>query len=108
MKHGNNYWEREKEYISLLRYDAYLYSTAPRSTRYRWRINPNSEIDRVKNKLRYKFYNEYHGKYRTAPKWYRKMLNRQQRAKSKQTLYRELQGYDVCYEDNYRGCSWYW
>lgn len=105
MKHGNKHWEREKEYYSLLKYQDYLYYTAPRD---RWKIAPNREIDSVERKLKHKYYNEYYGKYNTAPKWYRKMKNRIQRAKSKQTLYKELQGYDFCYEDNYKDCAWYW
>jgi hypothetical protein len=103
MKHGNKHWEREKEYISLLKEYEYLHTTI---SVYHW--CRNREVDRVRKKLRYKYYNEYYGMYNTAPKWYRKMKNKIQRAKSKQTLYRELQGYDVCYEDNYKDCAWYW
>jgi len=104
-KHTNKHWLREKEYISLVREEHHLYSTL---CRYRWRITPNQRLAEVDEKLKQKFFNESRGKYRTAPKWYRKVLNRSQRAKSKQTLYRELQGYDVSYEDNYKNCAWYW
>ncbi len=104
-KHTNKYWLREKEYISLRLEEDYLYHTL---SRYRWRTLPNKRLSEIEGKLEHKFFNEYRGKYRTAPKWYRKMLNRSQRAKSKQTLYRELQGYDVSYEDNYKDCAWYW
>lgn len=108
MKHGNKHWEREKEYISLLMEKTNIRETAPRNGRRWWRVAPNERLSEIEEKLRHKFYNEYRGMYRTAPKWYRKMLNKSQRAKSKQTLYRELQGYDVCYEDNYKDCAWYW
>lgn len=103
MKHGNKHWEREKEYYSLLKEYEYLHTTI---SVYYW--NGNSKVDTVRKKLKNKYYNRYYGKYNTAPKWYRKMKNRIQRAKSKQTLYKELQGYDVCYEDNYKDCAWYW
>jgi hypothetical protein len=104
MKHGNKHWEREKEYYSLLKCQRYLYYTDPRN---RWKTT-NKELDRVDRKLTYKYYDKYHGIYDTAPRWYRKMKNRIQRAKSKQILYKELKGYDVCYEDNYKDCAWYW
>lgn len=105
MKHGNKKWEKEKEYYSLLKELEYLYDVAIRGEIFHL---SNREIDRVQRKLKHKYYDKYHGIYDTAPRWYRKMNNRIQRAKSKQTLYKELQGYDVCYEDNYRGCAWYW
>jgi len=104
-KHTNKHWLREKEYISILQEEDFLYSTL---SRYRFRVVPNKRLSEINYKLNHKFFNEYRGKYRTAPKWYRKMLNRTQRAKSKQTLYRDLQGYDVSYEDNYKDCAWYW
>lgn len=103
MKHGNKHWEREKEYYSLLKEYEYLHTTI---SVYHW--DGNSKVDAVRKKFKNKYYNEYYGMYNTAPKWYRKMKNRIQRAKSKQTLYKELQGYDVCYEDNYKDCAWYW
>lgn len=45
-----------------------------------------------------------------APKSFRKKLNRKQRAKSKQTLYRIIHnGFDLVFEDNFRGAAWlYW
>jgi len=105
-KHTNKHWLREKEFISLNQELDHLYDTSPR-TRFR-RVIPSTRMAEINGKLEHKFFNEYRGKYKTAPKWYRKMLNRSQRAKSKQTLYRDIKGYDVCYEDNYKGCSWYW
>jgi hypothetical protein len=104
-KYTNKHWLREKEYISLLMESDNLCSIL---STYRNRMNTNQRMAEVNDKLNQKFFNEYRGRYRTAPKWYRKNLNRSQRAKSKQTLYRELQGYDVSYEDNYKNCSWYW
>lgn len=68
----------------------------------------SSEINRVRKKLRYKYYNEYYGWHHTAPKHYRKYLNRVRRKQSKKTLRREIMGYDVVYTDNYKDASWYW
>lgn len=106
MKHLNKHWLREKEYISLKIEDDALYDSLPRR---RYRILPNTRVEEINRKLRYKFYNEEHGRYHTAPKWYRKMKNRIQRAKSKQTLYKIINtDNDYCFEDNYKDCPWYW
>lgn len=96
-RHGNKHWIREKEYYSLKRiyYDLY----------YPYSSTAESEIGR---RLHYKFYDEFCGFFNTAPKRYRKALNRIQRAKAKQALFRELDGHEVCYEDNYKDCAWYW
>lgn len=103
-KHNNKHWKREKEYISLLMELDRLYDTLGFKAR-----DNNSEIDRVKRKLRYKFYGLYDGWYSTAPKHFRKHLNRCRRKKSKKTLKKELQGYEVSYDDNYKDASWsYW
>lgn len=104
-KHSNKHWIREKEFISLKMEEELLWDTLPRS---RWRILPDSRFKEVNRKLLYKFYNEMYGKFHTAPKWYRKMKNKIQRAKSKQTLYRLLNDRDVSFEDNYRDAPWYW
>ncbi len=104
-KHTNKYWRREKEFISLqMEYDYLYYSL----TRINWRIPSNSRVDEINRKFQYKFYNEYSGRWNTSPKHYRKMLNRKQRKKSKQILYQLMNGKDICFEDNYRGCNWYW
>lgn len=105
-RHNNKYWKREKEYISLLMELDRLYDT---SFDYkRWKRTSNSEIDQIRRKLRFKFYHLYYGWYNTAPKHYRKQLNRSRRKESKNTLRRELQGYEVSYNDNYKDASWYW
>mgnify|MGYP006890185154 CR=1 FL=1 len=104
MKHLNKHWLREKEYISLKKEIDLIYYETFRSSRVK--STRASEIDR---KLCFKFYNETHGMYHTAPKWYRKMKNRIQRAKSKQTLYKIINtGEDYAFEDNYKDCPWYW
>ncbi len=96
-KHHNKHWLREKEYRSLKNlYYSDFYCT---------RTTTESEME---ERLYSKFWNEFCGFFYTAPKHYRKTLNRIQRAKSKQTLIRELKGYDVSYEDNYKDCNWYW
>ena len=96
-KHHNKHWLREKEYRSLKNlYYSDFYCT---------RTSTEAEIE---ERLYSKFWNKYCGHYHTAPKHYRKTLNRTQRSKSKQTLIRELNGYDVSYDDNYKDCSWYW
>jgi hypothetical protein len=96
-KHHNKHWLREKEYRSLKNlYYSDFYCT---------RTSTEAEIE---ERLYSKFWNKFCGHYHTAPKHYRKTLNRTQRSKSKQTLIRELNGYDVSYDDNYKDCSWYW
>lgn len=96
-KHQNKHWLREKEYRLLknLYYSDFYCS----------RTSTEAEMEEILNS---KFWNEFCGFYKTAPKHYRKRLNRIQRAKSKQKLFRELKGYEVSYEDNYKDCSWYW
>jgi len=105
-KHTNKHWLREKEYLSFKTEDSALYDSLPRC---RYRILPNTRVEEINRKFRYKFHNEEYGKYNTAPKWYRKMLNRIQRAKSKQTLYKVINiDDDFVFEDNYKDASWYW
>lgn len=96
-KHGNKYWLREKEYRMLKSayYDLYYLSSSP----------AESEIGR---RLHFRFYDEFCGFFNTAPKRYRKMLNRRQRARSRQSLRRLVEGKDAIFEDNYKDCSWYW
>lgn len=105
-KHANKHWLREKEFISLKIEHDYLYDTTPR-THY-WRRIQTTRLEEINRKFLYKFYNEYRGKWNTAPKHYRKSLNKIQRAKSKQVLRKVLSGKEPCFEDNYRGCNWYW
>ena len=106
MKHLNKHWLREKEYISLKKELDELYYTIPMV---RWRRLPHARVCEINRKLDYKFYNEEHGWYHTAPKWYRKMKNRIQRAKSKNTLYKIINiSDDYTFEDNYKDAPWYW
>jgi len=104
-KHTNKHWLREKEFISLKRELDELWDTIPVV---RWRRIPHTRVHEINARLRHKFYNEYHGWCHTAPKHYRKTLNRIQRAKSKQVLYKVLNGKEVSFEDCYKGCNWYW
>lgn len=106
-KHNNKYWIREKLYFILCRqYDI------SRRTRANTFLS-NREIDSGSNiklldRLRTKFYNEYRGFYKSSPKDCRNVLNRRQRYKSKNSLFKEIRGFDVIYEDNYKDASWYW
>lgn len=100
-RYNNKHWKKEKYYISLLMELDRLHYL------YGWRTS-NSEIDRVKRKIKNEFYGLYYGWGSTAPKRYRKQLNRCRRKKSKNTLKRELQGYQVSYDDNYKDGPWYW
>ena len=106
MKHLNKHWLREKEYISLKKELDDIWETLPMV---RWRRLPDTRISEINRIINFNFYNEEHGRYHTAPKWYRKMKNRIQRAKSKQTLYKimNIDG-DFSFEDNYKDCPWYW
>ena len=72
----------------------------------------DSILDQEKSELEYvierNFYN-YNSRY-NAPKRFRRVLNKIQRAKAKSTLYKNWKnGYEIEYEDNYRGADWlYW
>lgn len=104
-RHNNKYWKKEKEYISLLNQLDLLCDIHPV---FRWRISGDSQIERIRRKLRLDFYGLYYGWTNTAPKHYRKYLNKKRRKSSKNTLRRELMGYDVSYDNNYKDASWYW
>ena len=106
-KHTNKHWLREKEYISLKKEYNRLYDSIPRYPK--WRSPQNSRLDEINEKLNQKFYNEYNGYFKSAPWWYRNMLNRIQRAKSKQVLHRIMKGDEnYIFEDNYKDAPWYW
>jgi len=96
-RHGNKYWIREKEYYTLKKiyYDLY----------YPYSSTAESEIDR---RLHSKFWNEFCGFFNTAPKRYRKLLNRRQRAKARIALHNLMKGKEISFEDNYKDCNWYW
>lgn len=101
-KHTNKYWLREKEFISLeMEYD-FLYSISRNRMTFQ-----ESRFSEISRKLNHKFHIEYNG--RSAPKWYRNMLNRKQRSKSKSTLSKlPMIDYDYIFEDNFKDSSWYW
>ena len=105
-KHTNKHWLREKEYISLKKeFDRLYYSI----TRPRWSRPQNSRLDEITEKINQKFYNEDNGRFNSAPWWYRNMLNRRQRAKSKRALHRIMKGDEnYIFEDNYKDAPWYW
>jgi hypothetical protein len=98
MKHNNKHWLREKEYYSLKKsYYSDFYCSGT-SIEYE-----------IEKRLYSKFWNQMFGLYHTAPKHYRKSLNRVQRAKSKQVLHKIIKGYDsYIFEDNYKDAPWYW
>lgn len=51
----------------------------------------------------------WYGNTWTAPKWYRRSLNRKEKTNAKKELYNFLKyDSDFCYKENYRGASWYW
>jgi hypothetical protein len=96
-KHHNKHWLREKEYRSLKNlYYSDFYCT---------RTSTEAEME---ERLYSKFWSEFCRFFYGTPKNYRKALNRIQRAKSKQTLIKELKGYDESYEDNYKDGDNYW
>lgn len=97
MKHLNKKWLLEKEYLSLKREDYAIPFSFERTTR-------ESEIE---SRLLHKFYNK-EWSMGCSKKW-RKYLNQTQRAKSKQTLIKQLKGYQIEFVDNYKDASWwYW
>jgi len=101
-KHTNKNWLREKEFISLKKERDSIYN----STRYKY---SNSRLTETTERLSQKFYNEYHGWFHTAPWWYRNMLNRRQRAKSKIIIYKLINiSDDFVFDDNYKDGPWYW
>ena len=52
---------------------------------------------------------EWNVYYNSAPKHYRKMLNRGRRAYNKQILVKILKGIDAEFYDNYKDAAWsYW
>lgn len=68
-------------------------------------LQEESELESI---IQNKFYNEF--RYMSsAPKYFRKNLNRQQRAKSKQSLYNLIyKDDDRSFEDNYKNANWLW
>ena len=108
-KHTNKHWLREKEYTSLIKERDLIWDSLPRYRRLYSNNRSNSRLVYINQRLEHKFFNEYCGKYHTAPWWYRNMLNRSQRAKSKKSLHRIMKGdEDVIFEDRYKDASWYW
>ena len=103
-KYTNKYWLREKEFISLIIEEDYIYSMIGG---YRYRIIPNQRLVEIKEKLHQKFYNEYVRRNYDSPKWYKKIQKRTHRYKSKRNLNMELCGYDVLY-DSYKCGNRYW
>lgn len=96
-RHSNKHWLREKEYYILKKiyYDLYY-------------LHSSSAEAEINGRLHRKFWNEFCGFFNTAPKKYRKQLNRRQRAKAKQVLHEIMSGKEKPFEDNYRDCNWYW
>jgi hypothetical protein len=97
-KHLNKHWLYEKEYFSL--YDEYIsYDTCG------FILETTREYE-IYNRLINRFYNLY--KMRNAPKSFRKIRNKSQKAKSKQTLIKILKGYNIEFNDNYKDAFWYY
>ncbi len=66
------------------------------------------EESELESKLIHAFYNK-EMKFKNAPKYFRKSLNRTQRAKSKQTLHNIIfKNKDLEFTDNYKGAKWLW
>ena len=107
--HTNKLWLREKEYISLIKERRMIWDSLPRYRRLYSGNRTNSRLVYINQKLEHKFFNEFRGMYHTAPWWYRNMLNRSQRAKSKLVLHKIMKGdEDYIFEDNYKDAPWYW
>ena len=96
-RYNNKHWLKEKEYYSLklLYYDFYY-------------LTGSSIESELKRRLYSTYYNKYLGFYNTAPKHYRKFLNRRQRFKSKSALRAILNGENIEFDDNYKDCNWFW
>jgi len=95
MKHGNKHWEREKRYRALRM--EYL-SRDVSESREAW----------LESYLDLNFY-DWNVYYNSAPKHFRKMLNRGRRAHNKQILFNILKGIDAEFDDNYKDAAWhYW
>lgn len=95
MKHGNKHWEREKLFRAL-------------RTEYLNRDVSESREAWVQCYLQSHFY-EWSRYYNSAPKHFRKMLNRGRRAAHKQTLHKILKGRVAEFYDNYKDADWrYW
>ena len=99
-KHNNKYWLKEKEYLSL--------ESEYRSLDTRWPYMKTTRMSEVERKFLYKFF-DLRFVY-NAPKWYRKLLNQEQRSKQKRILYQIINvNGDLNFEDNYKDASWrYW
>lgn len=95
MKHGNKHWEREKLYRAL-------------SREYFGRNVSESREAELKFYLDRHFYHWFYS-YSTAPKSWRKGLNRARRARHKQILHHLLKGKEAEFYDNYKDAAWwYW
>lgn len=96
-RHFNKKWLLEKEYLLLKVEDNAIPWSRLRTTR-------EAEIEsRITHKFYYKEYS------RKSPKSFRKLRNRSQKERSKQTLIKILKGYDIEFNDNYKDASWwYW
>lgn len=109
-KHTNKHWLREKEFRSLKNERDSIYNSTGHDAFHRkYDRYSNSRLTETTERLSQKFYNEYHGWFHTAPWWYRNMLNRRQRAKSKIILYKLINiSDDFVFDDNYKDGPWYW
>ena len=102
-KFENKHLKREKEYRSLINYFYALYRMERTS-------HNQSEITKVRNKLKSKFFNEFRGPYQTAPHFYRRYKNRIQRNITKKVVFNYTRDpeFEMIFEDNYKDCAWYW
>jgi hypothetical protein len=76
---------------------------------YRQRYSDSRYME-IERKLLYKFYNEYYGVWHTAPREYRKSLNKRQRSADKRVL-RKIKmcgDYVYLFNGNYKNRNWYW
>lgn len=92
----NFYWEivYEKEYRTKVR-----------------RIDSDlkKEESEIRRRIDFDFYNE-NNHMSGSPSWFRRRLNKSQKAKSKQTLYNIIYNgdEDATFEDNYKSANWLW
>ncbi len=96
-RHGCKHYHREKELYHLR--EMYFRHDLPDHVE-------NEIITRIESKYYNKFWKTMMG--RNVPKHFRKMLNRERRAKSKSNLRKLIDCREVEFDDNYKDAFWRW